>query len=263
MAALFARSVVLAGLILVATAGAAQASSVTVGGGVMTITANAGEENEVFFSSAGSRGPLVPVNDSGSEDTIPNGTTRRIVAGGSCNQTSDGRGAFCPTDGLTRIVVNLADEDDTYEGDTMAVDTELTLGDGDDEGATGRGSDVLHGGNGADTLDGGPASSGGSLTSTTGADALDTFDGGPGTDTIDIGRSTGADDVSGGPDADTVTYASRSFAAGVTTGVTVTIDDVANDGRQSSGGEKDRHPDRRGEGGRLEEQGRAVRLHGA
>src|SRR5436190_6523779 len=123
MDALFARSVILAGLIFAVSAGAAQASSVTVSGGVMTITANAGEENELFFGSAGSdeRGPLVRVNDTGSEDTIPNGTTRRIVAGGSCNQTSDGRGAFCPTDGLTRIVVNLGDQDDTYEGDQMAV----------------------------------------------------------------------------------------------------------------------------------------------
>ena len=241
MGAFFARSVVLGSLVLAASAGAAHASSVTVAGGVMTINANAGEENDVSFGAAGSdeRGPLVRVNDSGSEDTIPNGTTRRIVAGGSCNQTSDGRGAFCPTNGLTSIVVNLGDEDDAYDGHTMAVDTELTLGDGDDVGSTGRGSDVLHGGNGADTLDGGPASSGGSLTTTTGADALDTFDAGPGTDTIDIGRSTGADDVSGGPDADTVTYGSRSFAAGVTTGVTITIDDVADDGRQSSGGEGD------------------------
>ena len=106
------------------------------------------------------------VGDTGSEDTIPNGSTRRIVPGGSCNQTSDGRAAFCPTDGLTDIVVNLGDEDDTYEGDTMAVDTELNLGDGEDEGSTGRGSDVLNGGAGPDTLDGGPSSSGGNRTPT-------------------------------------------------------------------------------------------------
>src|SRR3954466_52408 len=127
MDALFARSAVLAALIVTSSAGVAQASSVTVAGGVMTINANAGEENDVFFGSAGSdeRGPLVRVNDSGSEDTIPNGTTRRIVAGGSGNQTSDGRGAFCPTDGLTSIVVNLGDEDDSYDGETMAVNTQL------------------------------------------------------------------------------------------------------------------------------------------
>src|SRR3954452_19302165 len=114
MDALFARSVVLAAVMLAASAAAAQASSVSVAGGVMTITANAGEENDVGFGGAGSdeRGPLVRVFDSGSQDRIPNSSTRRIVPGGSCNQSSDGRDAFCPTDGLTRIVVDLGDEDD-------------------------------------------------------------------------------------------------------------------------------------------------------
>ena len=240
MDALIARIVVLAALMVMTSAGAAQASSVSVAGGVMTITANPGEENDVSFGSAGSdeRGPLVRVIDSGSEDTIPNSSTRRIVPGGSCNQSSNGREAFCPTDGLTDIVVTLGDEDDEYDGGTMGVDTELILGDGDDTGETGRGSDVLHGGAGDDVLDGG-GSSGGSLTSGPGDDTLDTFDGGAGNDTLDIGRSTKADDVSGGPDTDVVTYASRTFTAGVTTGVTITIDDVADDGRQSSGGEGD------------------------
>jgi hemolysin type calcium-binding protein len=220
------RSLIISALMVALGAQASEASSVSVAGGVMTITANPGEANDVRFGAAGSdeRGPLVRVIDSGSEDIQPGTSSdRRIVAGGSCNQSSDGTDAFCPTDGLTRVVVNLGDEDDEYDGSTMQVNTELDLGPGTDTGMTDRGSDVLRGGTGPDTLEGGGTGSA--------SGALDTFEGGAGTDTFNLRRS-GPDVVSGGPDSDTVTYASRFSTVG-TTGVTVTLDDVANDGVQS------------------------------
>jgi Ca2+-binding RTX toxin-like protein len=221
------RTLVISGLMVALGAQAAEASSVSVAGGVMTITANPGEANDVRFAGAGSdqRGPLVRVIDSGSEDVQPNTTDRRIVAGGSCNQSSDGTDAFCPTDGLTSVVVNLGDENDEYDGSSVQVNTQLDLGPGVDTGKTDRGSDVLRGGTGADTLEGGGTG--------TASGALDTFEGGAGDDTFDLRRS-GPDIVSGGPDSDTVTYASRFSSGTSTTGVTVTLDDVANDGVQSS-----------------------------
>jgi hypothetical protein len=134
----------------------------------MTITANPGEANDIDFEASGSdgRGTLVRVEDPGSSDRIPNSTTRRIVAGGTCDQDSTGRHARCPTDGLTKIVVSLGDRGDQYDGENMGFDTELDLGDGDDSGNTDNGIDILRGGAGKDTLGGGgtPSASGASTS---------------------------------------------------------------------------------------------------
>ena len=209
---------------------AAQASSVTVDGGVMTITTNVGEANDIEFAASGSddRGPLVRVEDSGSSDQIPNTSTERIVAGGSCDQDSTGRHARCPTDGLTSVVVDLGAEDDQYHGQGMPVSTTLELGAGNDVGETDRSaSDVIRGGDGNDnlaTVGTGPSSG-----------ASDTFEAGAGADVIDVGRSFGADSVSGGSGGDKATYAFRSFNALGTGGVTVTLDSVANDGQGTEG----------------------------
>jgi Ca2+-binding RTX toxin-like protein len=203
------------------SAGTAEASSVTVSGGTMTITANPGEENRVDFGSAGSdsRGPLVRVIDSGSTDQQPNTSDERITAGGTCNQSSNGRDAFCPTDGVTTVIVNLGDEDDEYDGGTLGINTQLDLGPGDDKGVTDRGSDTLRGGEGDDEFEGGGTGSG--------STAKDTYEGGSGEDTFDLRRSA-ADDVSGGPDADVATFRSRSAS-----GINVTLDDQNNDGTSS------------------------------
>jgi hypothetical protein len=214
MVAVVRLSLTLAMLIVALAADAAQASSVSVSGGVMTITANPGEENEISFAASGSdtRGPLVRVSDPGSNDSIPNSSSGgRIVAGGSCDQDSTGRNARCPTNGLTRMVVSLDDRDDEYDGTPERVATQLDLGAGDDSA----------------TLD-------------TRSGVLNTLSGGSGDDDFDIGRSSGADVVNGGEDQDgddldTVTYASRPFAATATTGVTISLDGVANDAASGEG----------------------------
>jgi hypothetical protein len=224
MTARVGRITILSALAIALAVPAAQASSVDVSGGVMTITAKPGEENEVEFGAAGSdeRGPLIRVIDGGTEDIQPNtSSSPRIVAGGSCNQSSDGRDAFCPTTDLTRIVVNLGDGNDEYDG-SLDVDTEIDLGDGDDDVKTDEGSDVLRGGDGDDTFEGGGTGSG--------SDELDTYEGGEGDDTFDLRRAD-SDDVSGGPDQDTATLVSRSGSGGVT----ITIDDLANDGTSNEG----------------------------
>jgi RTX calcium-binding nonapeptide repeat (4 copies) len=214
MVAVLRLSLTLAVLIVELTANTAQASSVSVSGGVMTITANPGEENEISFAASGSdtRGPLVRVSDPGSNDSIPNSTSGgRIVAGGSCDQDSTGRNARCPTNGLTSVVVSLGDGDDEYEGTPERVATQLDLGAGDDSAAL-------------DTRSG----------------VLNNLSGGTGDDEFDIGRSSGADVVNGdedqeGDDLDTVTYASRPFAATATIGLTITLDGVAADGASGEG----------------------------
>jgi hypothetical protein len=136
--------------------GVAHASSVTVAGGVMTITANPGESNNVSFSAAGSdmRGPLITVSDTGSKDLIPNTSTTRLVALPPCNQTSDGRGAFCPIMGLTMVVANLGDQDDTWTGPNLNVPTHVDLGPGMDTANVGASTaaDDITGGTGVDTV---------------------------------------------------------------------------------------------------------------
>lgn len=209
MLALSVRSMILSALLLVVGVEVAQASSVSVAGGVMTITAKPGEANDVSFAASGSdtRGPLVQVKDSGSDDSIPNSSSGgRIVAGGSCDQDSTGKNARCPTTDLTSVVIDLGDEGDHYDGSGMPVATQLTLGAGNDTAKIDQGS------TGAATLDGGP-----------------------GDDTFDIGRSRGPTDVRGGADTDTVTYKSRAFQATATVGVTVKLDDVASDGGTGEG----------------------------
>jgi Ca2+-binding RTX toxin-like protein len=209
MTALVARGMILSALLVVLSGHVAQASSVSVGGGVMTITAQPGEANDISFAGSGSdtRGPLVRVTDSGSNDSIPNSTSGgRIVAGGSCDQDSTGRNARCPTNGLTSVVINLGDRDDEYDGSPERVATQLDLGAGDDEAKL-------------DTRSG----------------VLNNLEGGTGDDTLDIGRSSGTDVVSGGDDRDTASYLSRTFGATGTNGLTIRLDAVANDGNSSEG----------------------------
>jgi Ca2+-binding RTX toxin-like protein len=91
------------------------------------------------------------------------------------------------------------------------------------------------GGPGADRLTGGPVDD-----DLRGEDGNDRLRGGEGTDALDgsagvdhLDGQGGADSLDGGADVDTVTYAGR------TEPVTVTIDDVANDGGASDGAADD------------------------
>jgi Ca2+-binding RTX toxin-like protein len=207
---------------------AAHASSATVSGTVLTITAKPGEANDFTISASGTdqRGSLIQIRDAGSTDTLPNSSTKRVVGGGECDQDSTGRAARCPIDNLTSVVVDLGDLDDKYNGAGLRVDTQLTLGPGNDVGSTEReASDTLTGGDGDDTLE--------AVGNGSSSDALDAYDGGAGSDTLIVGRSSGTDNVSGGPGTDTVSYATRSFNTAGTAGVTVILDGLANDGGSS------------------------------
>ena len=99
-----------------------------------------------------------------------------------------------------------------------------SLGDMDDEGTGSAGEDVLDGGEGDDSLWGGPGD--------------DVISGGRGDDQLESERNLGlgprdetlgADDLSGGPGSDALGYQSRLD------GLTITLDDQANDGAQGEG----------------------------
>lgn len=112
-----------------------------------------------------------------------------------------------------------------------AADNVITGGAGDDVLDGGPGADTLAGGDGADRLDGGPGTD--RLTGDAGGDVLEggagsdpLVDGGDGADVV-TGGPGGTDDadlLAGGQGRDLVSYSAR------TTGVTVTLDGVANDG---------------------------------
>ena len=97
-------------------------------------------------------------------------------------------------------------------------------GDGADKLTGGAAGDQLTGGAGNDILNGGLGSD--QLTGDTGDDQLN---GGKGDETFALGSDPGADTVSGGPGTDTADY------SGAASGVTVSLDGLANDGLPGEG----------------------------
>lgn len=157
--------------------------------------------------NGGSGGDILSGEDG--EDTLRGGTEGDRLNGGS------GDDALHGDDGADEILGS--DGDDTLRGGSG----DDTLSGGGD-GALGAGgqNDTLRGGSGDDTLNGG---NNGTLFGESGNDILR----GGGVDTLDGG--TGADEIRGNFNAPvTVTYASSS-------GVTATLDGVANDGTPGEG----------------------------
>src|SRR5215213_1432099 len=169
----------------------AHAASATVAGGTLSYVAGAGEVNTVTVTQSGSN---YVISDPGRSITLANGTT---VTGS----------ASFPTTGITTILVDAGDSNDSVTV-SPSVRANLFGGAGDDS-LTGGGAsftlthstanEMLSGGSGADTLYGGQDD--------------DTLDGG-----------SGADSLRGEAGTDVASYTTRTSA------VTVTIDNVANDG---------------------------------
>jgi RTX calcium-binding nonapeptide repeat (4 copies) len=161
---------------------AAGASTASLSGGVLTITAAPGEANAVVLSS-GNANPIW-VNDSAG-----------VTPGAGCEASSTTTRVFCflgPT-GLdsASVVASLGDGNDSFAAadaggyvSTVNVDG----GPGDDTIAGGYGNDVLHGGDGNDDLGG--------------SSGEDKVYGEAGDDTV-RGHG-GADTVSGGPGVDLI-----------------------------------------------------------
>jgi Ca2+-binding RTX toxin-like protein len=151
------------------------------------------------------------ISGAGGNDTICGGDGNDTLNGGTgANFQSGGTGTDTATyatrtTAVTLSIDGVANDGTAGEGDNIQTDVENVTG--------GSGNDTLSGSSATNKLTGG-----GGADSLAGAGGNDTLDGG-----------TGSDVLGGGTGTDTATYATR------TTGVTVTLDNVANDGDSSDG----------------------------
>ncbi|HYI34973.1 MAG TPA: hypothetical protein VEX39_00080 [Thermoleophilaceae bacterium] len=125
-----------------ACAPAAQAATVTTGGGTLRVTAPPGEVNALEIST-GVLGTLT-IRDTG---THP-------VPAGTCTPTLEPGAVSCPAAGLTRVDADLGDQDDSLSL-YAPLPGLVRGGPGDDQLYGGALKDTLDGGSGADTADGG------------------------------------------------------------------------------------------------------------
>jgi Ca2+-binding RTX toxin-like protein len=199
---------------LVLAAGAS-AATLTDSGGVLTFTAAAGAKDTTSIQTMGSAIRF-------------SGTGEAISASGCTVVTAP---SVFDCSGVTRVVVDLGDQDDSFTSD-VASGISLTVqgGDGNDFlqgddsfGDTidgGNGNDVVLGLGGADVVSGGAGDD-----DVEGGGGNDVLDGGAGDDDLEGGA--GADDLHGGSGIDS------AFPAGVADpapDVRGTLDDVADDG---------------------------------
>ncbi|MFG1608616.1 calcium-binding protein [Actinoplanes sp. NPDC049265] len=140
---------------------------------------------------------------SGSAAVVISAVGETLSAGTGCTQS--GAAVICPLGSQDTITLNGGDLSDTL---TKTVNA--------------RGK--FNGGSGDDTLNAGPSPSGNTLS---GGPGRDTLSGGAGGEFMDGG--TGPDTFNGGPGPDIVTYQISGA------GVTVTIDNAANDGTTGEG----------------------------
>jgi len=138
------------------------------------------------------------------------GTPPAVTAGSGCTQ-SDENGVECAVTGVRVITARMGTGNDRL--DTGGPDSTFIRG--------GPGNDVINGGGGDDSIDGDEGND--TLNSGNGNDVVS---GGDGDDTFPIAASNvGADVFNGGAGFDTA-----SFDATSTAGVSVSLDNVANDG---------------------------------
>jgi hypothetical protein len=177
---------------------AAHAATLTNSGGTLTYTAAAGTQTGIEFSQAAAPSTIVTVtrhDEFGDTDPI-------TLAGSGCTLTTAGAPFVYDCTGVARVAADAGDSFDQMSADTMRVPT------------------ALAGGSGNDSLSGGP-----------GADSLS---GGPGDDSLFPG--SGANTVSGGTGFDSVNdFVNAEPPATAAPAVSITLDDVANDGTAGQG----------------------------
>ena len=154
--------------------------------------------------------------------------TGGITAGSGCTAVN-ATTARCQANVITARL-DLLDGNDTANVTALSISSSLLGGTGNDRLTAGIGNDSLRGGEGDDTL-----TAGGGLDILQGDEGRDALDGGAGDDTLAEAGTAASTDV---VDADTYTGGTgvdlTSYAPG-TAPVTVTLDDVANDGRSAEG----------------------------
>lgn len=158
-----------------------------------------------------------------------------ITAGTGCMQVSTSE-VSCFATGPRIATVDLGDGDDRLGYNFNAVAGSFVRGgDGNDDVQGGTGSDAIDGQGGDDTLQGGGAED--AVDGGPGNDVIgnftdagnDAFNGGDGNDRLVAFRDTGADVYRGGAGTDLMDYVGRDEA------VSVSLDDVANDGAAGEG----------------------------
>jgi Ca2+-binding RTX toxin-like protein len=191
-------------LVLLLAPAAAHAATAGQGpGSTMSVTAG-GEQNNVTVTFSGG---AYTISDSAG-----------MTPGPGCG-TIDANTVGCG-DNFNSLTVEMGAGNDTFSSAAIPDAVTADGGAGDDRLGAGSAADTLRGGEGQDDLRGSAGS--------------DSLSGGPGDDTLGTGAGPeggepDADRLSGEDGVDTVTYANRPGP------MTVTVDDVANDGLQGEG----------------------------
>lgn len=224
---------------LVACETVVQTANVTVSGGVMTYNSSNNITNNVTVSTSGSN---FRITDTGSGVSL--------TVGSGCTRVS-ATVADCPQSGVSRIVVNAGNNNDTINMNvTTSQPSTIDGGDGDDTLSGSTAAQILIGGAGTDTANYGSRTSATNIslddvandgqsgeldnvrsdvenvTTGSGADTIagspstNSLNGGSGNDTIDGGTGNVADTMVGGSGTDTLTYASMTLGVTVNLGTT-------------------------------------------
>ena len=131
---------------------AAAESTAAVSGGVLRFTAGAGQRNNVTATRFVDNGvPKYRITDPYSTSATTQQSGSRIKPGAGCTRVDDTT-VKCPVAGITRIVLNGGDQDDTLNAGTIAIPVTLGGGAGMDTLTGGTAGDSLIGGTGADVL---------------------------------------------------------------------------------------------------------------
>jgi hypothetical protein len=181
---------------LVAPCGA-EASTVTVSGGILTFTGTDERENIIYYDPARppDAGPPTANYTIRQDDGPLTATAPCTTAGQPAGQ------ALCPTAGVTGFLFDMRGGDDIVRGydANRTRPARIEGGEGNDSLGGGRGNDTILGGPGDDQLNPSPASG------TTSAEGDDVLEGGPGNDSLEGGPSDpGNDTLRGGEDTDTL-----------------------------------------------------------
>jgi hypothetical protein len=204
----------------------ASASTVSVEGGVLQVTAAAGETNEVFVSQRVPTGSTTPTQYA-VRDTVA-GTTAGPGCGPDPTLPPQGSPVVCSAAGVQSIVVRLGDGDDGAGHDTAGVPISIygdagsdriamfstagTLADGGEGNDTLNGGDDVRGGPGDDQLTGSRLLDGGDgndVLRKTGGHASGRLVGGTGEDSLRADDGY-ADDLECGAGRDVIAGADRS-----------------------------------------------------
>ncbi len=200
---------------LLALAPAASAATVTRSGGTITFTAGAGEANNVNAGRS-----FVPEAWTVGSETWPGGGPIQpsLTGAAGCSWSAGVDEVSCTfAPAVTQWVLLGGDLADNLTAFWAAA--RIEGGDGNDQIDAGDENDVLLGGAGDEIW-------------IRGDDGADQIDGGPGSDRLFPGDGTDADTVVGGDGTDEVTYQDNNDDAPVS----ITLDDIANDGRLGAQG---------------------------